>query len=225
MTVDQARMLLWKYATADPNDATGEFLMALNQAVERIYSEGIWTGLKTEVDLKPFVSLDEATLGILTLPYQYDVLLAIQIDDHPYTLIDEAVEYSPSGYGERAGGRGGNIVIDNGFVLVEDRLCHQYKLTSAVNPSTTLRGLVKRRFVYLEDGCDLVFPTNLGALKNALLAVNFEDQSDPERAKIYWEECYRILNSQSSLNRTGSAFPVAARMLGLGAAPSVASMY
>jgi len=216
MTVDEVRILLWKYATTDPNDADGRFLTALNQAAERIHSEGIWQGLKLQIDLSPYISLVDPTKGILTLPYEYEAVLAMQVDDAPVFIVDEAVEYTAGGLGERTGGAGGSVVIDNGFVLTDGQLLRQYKVTMPVDAQTSVRGLVKRRFVYMLDGCSLVFPNNIGALKQALLAINFEDQSDPERSKLYWEECYRILNSASSSSRTGSTFPVAARMYGLG---------
>ncbi len=216
MTVDEVRILLWKYATTDPNDGDGQFLASLNQAAERIHSEGIWQGLKLQIDLSPYVDLADPDKGLLTLPYEYEGVLAMQIDDSPVMIVDEAVEYTAGGYGERTGGGGGGVVIDNGFVLTNGQLLRQYKITQAVNDGTGFRGLVKRRFVYMVDGCSTVYPNNIGALKQALLAINFEDQNDPERAKVYWDECYKILNSAASSSRTGSNFPVAAKLFGLG---------
>ena len=47
LTLAEARTLLGAHAHTD------DFELALNEALERIYSEGIWDGVVDRVDLKP----------------------------------------------------------------------------------------------------------------------------------------------------------------------------
>lgn len=210
----EARSLLYRYATTDPKDEDGQFLFAFNQALERIYAEGIWNGVRQEVNLTGLVDTDT---GIIQLPYEYEAMLAAQIEGTGAPIVVEEFEYIQSGPGEMTGSSGGSMVVDNGFVTNDDQQSvREYKFLPTITASTTIRGLLKRRFVFVERLTDSVIPSSVPALKNALLAINFEDQSDIERSQFYWNECRKILNEEKATSKVGAIRPLAANIFGLG---------
>ena len=73
LTLAEARNLLGGYVPQD-----SDFETAINEVLERIYSEGIWDGGTERVDLSSYIVNE-----ILTLPYEYDAMLAVAIDDNP----------------------------------------------------------------------------------------------------------------------------------------------
>lgn len=198
LTLADCRRLLADYALPDKFDG------ALNQCLERIHSEGQWPGGKLTVDLTPYVED-----CILTLPYEYETLIAINWLGYSRLIVDVNMEFIPGGAGIQPAGEGNGTVIDMGFVNVGDegdytRLLHQYKLTFAYTDGQELTGMVRRRFTYLRDENDYVYPAHLSALKNGLLAVRFEDEGDLERASGYWNACFNFLNSATTQTRIGS---------------------
>jgi len=71
----------------------------------------------------------------------------------------------------------------------------------------TVEVLCNRRHVDVIAETDLVFPSNLGALKNGLIALRLEDDSDVQTAAVHMRTAYELLNNE--LRRTrGIARPV-----------------
>lgn len=69
-----------------------------------------------------------------------------------------------------------------------------YRRSDDTDYAITVRG--QRQPVKLISDNDIVYPANIGALKNALFAVMSEDEADPEAAVAYWNACYKILNDE-----------------------------
>ena len=219
ITVEEARKLLYRYATSDSTDADGVFLFRLNQVIERLNELGIWEGRKNEVDdLTPYI-----TDHVLTLPYKYDTLVGIKVSDVPLNILPLEVEYSPTGPGHRDAGGQYSQVIDLGFTDVDGADYRSYKILTAIEDSTTVRGLLRQRFVYLSQDTDIVRPANIGALKHGLLAVCMEDEADLDRSKEYWAEALSILNAKKTQEHTGKQVPVSINPFGAGA-PGVPSI-
>lgn len=209
LTLLDARQLLSSYAT--------NFDSALNQAVERIHTDGTWPGLTAEVNLTSYVED-----GILTLPSDFDVLLAAQINGVPQKIMPISLEYSQAGPGNREAGEGGGTLVDLGLQLTGDegdykKFVRQYKVLFALGGGDTLTGLLKRKFIYLTQDDQYIMPGNIGALKNALLAINFEDEADMERAAVYWKACYELLSRSASQTRNGTQQTATFQVFGLGA--------
>jgi hypothetical protein len=203
MTLSEVRALLWKHATADAADTSGDFTVALNEALERIHSEGLVPETVERVNL--------ATSGYITndvcqLPYLYDIMLAVNVDEVPREIIGQQLEFMPNGPGQEDAGEGGSVVIDLGFVEVAGEMLRQYKFLMDVD-AAEVEGLLRRRYVYLAQDTDYVKPANLGALKHALLGIVFENEGDLDRALEYWEECNRILNAEESTIKSGTHDP------------------
>lgn len=198
LTLAEARKLLYTYATKDAADVEGAFRARINEALERISSDGIWEGLMERVDLTPYISAE-----ILTLPYAYDALMAVAVDKGPTNIMDEGLEFTQGGPGVEDAGEGGAVVIDLGFNTVSGQEVRQYKFLMDIAATTTVEGLVKRRYVFLEDDSDLIYPSSVGALKHALFALHYEEEGDIDRAQQFWDKCYSILATQKATNNVG----------------------
>jgi hypothetical protein len=74
----------------------------------------------------------------------------------------------------------------------------RYKLGSS-EFSTRVNCLCKRRYVELVNGPDdetVIVPTNEGALKLTLMALQYEDKNDIERAEEYFNKALQLLNAE-----------------------------
>ena len=70
----------------------------------------------------------------------------------------------------------------------------------------TMRLLVKRKFKNLINDNDPVYPSNLNAIKHALLGSVAEDNADVERASYHWAICKQLLEEELDAYR-GAAKP------------------
>lgn len=74
----------------------------------------------------------------------------------------------------------------------------RYRLAAA-EFSTRINCLCKRRLVSLVDGVDentVIVPGNEGALKLTLMALQYEDRNDMERAETYFSKAIQLLNAE-----------------------------
>tara|TARA_R100001015_G_C4616008_1_gene172066 strand:- start:359 stop:1321 length:963 start_codon:yes stop_codon:yes gene_type:complete len=71
----------------------------------------------------------------------------------------------------------------------------------------TIRVLVKRKFKTLINSYDVVRPSNLNAIKHALLGSVAEENADLERANYHWNVCRQLLDEELDAYR-GEAKPV-----------------
>jgi hypothetical protein len=80
---------------------------------------------------------------------------------------------------------------------------HRYSVPN--NPSIDyLDVLCKVRFVPCVYDTDEVIVTNLGALKNMLMSLKWEDEGDMERSEMYFMKALQLLNGESREVRGGS---------------------
>ena len=197
LLLSEARTLLGGYVPQDT-----DFETAINEAVERIYSEGIWDGVTDRLDLTSYIT-DE----ILSLPYEYESLLSIAIDDSPTPVMGRQHEFTQAGPGIEDAGKGGSVVIDLGFDDSSGQALRKYKILQDVTATTEVVGILKKRFRFLVSDTQEVLPGNIGALKHALLAVVYENEGDISRSAAYWDECYAILQSAKQTSRAGVINP------------------
>lgn len=121
--------------------------------------------------------------------------------------------------------------VTTGFVTLSDgtTTLSRYEPTET-NPSyrrykvgtendRTLKCLCKRRFVRLVEDTDPVFPSNLGALKLAILAVVAENAGDMQTASAYWGSCFQVLDSQLKESRGGAEVRPNIKPFGIGIKP------
>lgn len=70
-------------------------------------------------------------------------------------------------------------------------------------------GLCKLKFVPLASEQDMIIPSNIGALKNGILALQLEDSgSGAQDTEYYWGKAYEILNAELAQERGGAKAPV-----------------
>jgi hypothetical protein len=190
LTVAQARDRLYRYVAAhNPFDV--DFLQHLNEVCDRCLTEGKWEGAREEISLTPVDN-------VVTLPSQYKSLLGLSIEGMPGNIVTHYYNYIRGGrnYGDAAG-----VTVDMGF---NDEGNRQYRIAWQCDEEPDVQALALRRHVWLEDDDDEVVPSNVGALKQGLLAVAYEGAGDPERAQFYWTQCFNILNSELRTSRGGA---------------------
>ena len=73
-----------------------------------------------------------------------------------------------------------------------------------------IRTVCKRRFINLACETDLVYPSDLGALKFGLIAYTYEQQgaNELERAELFWQKCYQIANQTLKQQRGNNRLPM-----------------
>jgi hypothetical protein len=73
-----------------------------------------------------------------------------------------------------------------------------------------IRTLCKRRFIKLACDTDLVYPSDLGALKFGLIAWTYERQGafELEKAEMFWQKCYQVANQTLKQMRGNIRLPL-----------------
>lgn len=72
----------------------------------------------------------------------------------------------------------------------------RYYICPNTNDSAILAIKVRARFIPVSAGTDLITPGMIGALKNGLLSLAFENAGDENRKQFHWGEMLRILNGE-----------------------------
>ena len=75
---------------------------------------------------------------------------------------------------------------------------------------------MKRRFRLISDDSDYIFPGNITALKQALMAVNYDDMGNQEQAATAWASCFAALNRSAAQHRIGTPQTYAPNISGMG---------
>jgi len=78
--------------------------------------------------------------------------------------------------------------------------------TPNVEDGKVVHVLCKRAFIPLVNGTDITYIGNINAIKNGLLATLAEDANDLERAAIFWNNCFQLMEQEASSTR-GAAQP------------------
>lgn len=92
--------------------------------------------------------------------------------------------------------------------------------------ATQINCLCKRRYIALVDGPDdetIVIPDNEGALKLTLMALQYEDKNDLERAEEYFNKAIQLLNSELKEDRGNPVITL--QMNPIGAAMRIPARY
>jgi len=99
----------------------------------------------------------------------------------------------------------------------------RYRIPSATE-DTTAHVLVKRAFEPLVNDDDLIYISNLAAIKHGLLGLIAEDNADLERAKYHWVEAQKNMEMEMESAR-GSAIPnIQFDIMGIGSHSTIHAM-
>lgn len=69
---------------------------------------------------------------------------------------------------------------------------------------TQIKGIFKRKHVWAVADNDPLYPDSLEAIKFGLMALNYEEEADLDRAPLYWKMAVDLLNQQLKSRRLGS---------------------
>ena len=99
----------------------------------------------------------------------------------------------------------------------------RYRIPSATE-DTTAHVLVKRAFEPLVNNDDLIYISNLAAIKHGLLGLLAEDNADLERAQYHWAEAQKNMELEMESAR-GSAIPnIQFDIMGIGSHSTIRAM-
>ena len=167
---------------------------AIQEAVDRAYEMGRWRGMIVEV---PLVTGDYL---VNTDPDEvyYDMDLSIyngavgfRSESQGYPIMDQAMLY-------RDGVNGGDkSFIDKGEVDVSGTIKHRYRcpLWLQTAPDFVIYVLAKKISPTLTDS-DTVPIKSFGALKQAVIAVCYENVNDESRAQICWQKFIEFMERE-----------------------------
>jgi hypothetical protein len=85
-----------------------------------------------------------------------------------------------------------------------------------VEPDKSITVLCKRQYVPCLADTDLVYPPVIGALKHGLIALNYENNGDVERANASWASGLQILQGALREERGGALITAQKMRLGVG---------
>lgn len=93
----------------------------------------------------------------------------------------------------------GSAVVQIGYYAPGETVPNyrRYNFPSATQQQIELIEMIaKRNYVPAVADNDYMIPSNIGALKMGLLALNFETAADQGRADTYWERCFGMLDGE-----------------------------
>jgi len=83
---------------------------------------------------------------------------------------------------------------------------HRYRVPDG-DLGDTIECLCKRAYVAAVADNDIIVPNNIGALKLGMMALQYEDKNDMDRARQYMAEAVSLLNSELDQFRGDSVLP------------------
>ena len=82
----------------------------------------------------------------------------------------------------------------------------RFRLNRSTNGQTNVHVLCKRAFQPIRNGSDIVYVSNVGALKHGMLGRLMEDNADIERSEYHWNKCMLLMEEEAATSR-GAALP------------------
>jgi hypothetical protein len=82
----------------------------------------------------------------------------------------------------------------------------RFRLNRSTNGQTNVHVLCKRAFQPIRNDSDIVYVSNIGALKHGLLGRLMEDNADIERSEYHWNKCMLLMEEEAATSR-GAALP------------------
>jgi hypothetical protein len=151
--------------------------------------------------------------GIITLPGVFASILGAQVDSHARDIRSVDFEFTPGGVGEiSVEGTASTILVDQGM---SDAGVRTYKVSGNLADTSTIVCLVHKAPAMLydpdladenlpADATDVVTCPNIGAIKNAAMAIVHEEQNEPEQSQKYMSIALNILNGTEKSQRGGA---------------------
>ena len=108
----------------------------------------------------------------------------------------------------------GSEILIASYAPSETNPCYRRYAITGTEATESIRVLCKRHYLQCYQNTDEVIPGNLGALKHGILALNYENHGDLDRANMSWGLALTLL--QGGLREARGGALITAKKLGLG---------
>ncbi len=180
--------LLDKLAPGNPE----EFYRLLSEADERLLNSGRWAWTRAVLELS-------ATDGLIILPAGYRAICGCRIGTRASGVLWQEIEYLEDGPGQiQVEGVNGQL-LDQGLRDVDGVMLRHYVTTS--DDITTLTVLARYDAQIIANPSDVPRCQSFSALKQAMMALVFENKNDLERSQGYLQIARDTLDKQEMAYR------------------------
>lgn len=180
--------------------SSSEVIDMMNRAVGRLVTMANAPILTREKEYT-VESDSEFDLAVRMNPSNTEHILAFRKDNRVYNIAHVSDVY-------QRGGVSSDCFIDRGTFTENDPIYRYFTppVSSGLEVGDTISGLIKKSYTPITSMSDTLPYDTVGAPKNAMLAVHFEDQGDPSTAATYWQLAVRETLNENSEYR-GASYP------------------
>jgi len=177
-----------------------DFAVLANRAVGRLVTMANAPLLTREKEYT-VESDSEFDLSVRMIPSSTEHILAFRKDNRVYNIAHVSDVY-------QRGGVSSDCFIDRGTFTENDPIYRYFTppVSSGLEVGDIISGLIKKSYTPVASASDIFPYDSVGAPKNAMLAVHFEDQGDPSTAATYWQLAVRETQNENSEYR-GASYP------------------
>lgn len=184
------------YQNMITNDGEPEFIRILNEADERLLFAGRWGWTFSRLDLTP-------TAGYVELPLTHDSILGARIQKRGRAIQSQEIEFSEGGPGEiEIGGCSSYRLVDQGYTGTGG--ARRYKIAGGEELEDDIAVLARFAPAAVSDDTDTVLCPDRAALKNAMLAIVYEEDNELERSRIFMANAQNLLDRREKSSRGGA---------------------
>lgn len=172
---------------------TAKFYQMLTEADERLLNMGRWVWTRAVLTL-PVVD------GFVTLPAGYKSISGCRVGSVATGVLWQDIEYLEGGPGEiNVEGCHGAQLLDQGL---DDDGARIYKATATSMTEVTI--LARYDSVVITGPAGIPRCQNFAAIKQAMMAIVYEDRNDAERSQGYLSIAKKTLDDQELAYRGGA---------------------
>ncbi len=174
--------------------SSAQKLQRLNEVLEKAYDEGTWRGLHDTLSPENGNGIT-TTGGIITLSSAYQRLDKLSV---PAMALNVPIRDMLWAFSE--GGPGNQdwtlylqlIAIDQGDVSG----VRKYQVTGSTTSvdAMAFSGLARKRFTYISNTADIIFPDCYNGLNLGVIAFGCRDERDNAGYAYYWGEALKAFN-------------------------------
>lgn len=169
---------------------TQDFIQLVNRAAERLYRKGAAPGWNKEVAM----ATPDANGEMSTVFNDTSHVLAFKVNDTPYNVTGIETSY-------KLDRSGGDRFLDLGYTSATERsyrLPKELLLDDGDYSGYTVTALIRPAYVPVAIDADTLPLQNVDSLKLAAMSIQYEDESDLERAAGYMEYALSEREADSS---------------------------
>lgn len=183
-------------ALRDSLPASTDHIDAINQVGDKVYSAGRWPDTKVEIEIATAEIRKEATADtthegswfVYIDAELYDGAIGFRVNANPgFDIKPQEILYRGKG------NPGACDFIDMGISDESAGDRRKYRCPVGVNDNDNIAALVKRKWQMVYDNASIVRIRPLAAIKNGIIAVSYENENEPQKARVHWDEMEKDL--------------------------------